>query len=259
MIPEPIIVCLGRYGDIVNVLPIAHSLFLETGKAPKFCVSEEFWTILEGVSYVKPVVWNRDYKELPWAIKRVQDESEKVVIAQSYMHPDTSRQTDSYQKEAWRHAGYLDQFGKLPLVFDKRDLAREKELDLKVALLTNPYNVNNATILVASKSVSSPYRDDLLGRVRKEFPGYNVVDLCSIKAPRIYDLIGIIENSACLVTVDTVHLHLARATQTPVVSLVNEGWFGSVPQGNIKACFRYSEATASPEKVLNAIRECLPK
>lgn len=253
---QPAIVCLGRYGDIVNVLPIAWHL-AQTAGVPKFCVSEEFWTILDGVSYVQPVVWPVDYKELPWAIKRVAGRSPEAIIAQAYMHPDQSRKTESYQMEAWRMAGYLDQFGKFPLVFDKRNPAREKELDLKMALLTNPFTVNKATILVASKSVSSPYRDDLLGRVRKEFPGYNVVDLSALKSPRIYDLIGIIENSACLVTVDSVQLHLARATKTPVIALINEGWFGSVPQGNIKSTIRYSEALANPTKVIEAIKSAI--
>jgi len=245
---QPIVVCLGRFGDILNALPVAHALSC-VGPKPKFCVSEEFWTVLEGCSYVQPIVWKVDYKELPWAINRVK--GHKAYIAQSYMHPDQSRQTNSYQKEAWRHAGWLDSFGLIPLVIDQRNPAREKDIDFRASCLTNPYHVNKTTILVAGASVSSPFRHDLTGIVRKEFPGHNVVDWSAIRAHRIYDLLGLMDNAACLVTVDSAPLHLARASKVPIVAIINDGWLGSVLQGNVVSVTRYSEF--SKENLVDSI------
>jgi hypothetical protein len=252
-VSEPIVVCLGRYGDILNALPIAYSM---KERKPKFVVSKEFWQILDGVTYVRPVVWDKDYKELPFAIERTK--GHEAYIAQCYKHPDDRRLTASYQKESWRLAGFLDKFGTIPLVFDNRDGQREKEIDLKAALLTNPYSVNKATILVSGTGVSSPFKHDLVGIVRKAFPGYNVVDLNTVRAKRVYDLLGLFDNSALLVTIDTMHLHLARASNIPVVALINDGWYGSVPPPNAKAVLRYSEASGNPSRVIDAIKGVLP-
>jgi hypothetical protein len=246
----PAVICLGRIGDIINALPIAYALHQERGIKPKFACSHEFASILDGVTYVQPVVWCIDYKELPLAIKRAQ--GHEYYVVQAYKHPDQDRKTESYQKEGWRIAGWLDRFGKIPLVFDNRSEMREKDTDFRASLLTNPFHVNKTTILVAGTSVSSPFKHDLVGTVRKAFPGHNVVDLSLIKCHRPYDLLGLMDNAACLVTVDTMHLHLARAANVPIVALINEGWFGSIPQGNVKSTIRYSQFT--PDGVVSAIR-----
>jgi len=251
----PIVVTLGRYGDIINALPIAWDL-AQHGTTPKFVVSSEFWRILEGVSYVNPVVWDMDYKNIPFAIQRTK--GLKAHIAQVYTHPDQTRKTSSYQMESWERAGYLDKFGKLPLVFDRRDKKRENEVELKAALLTDPFTVNKSTILVSGKGVSSPFKGDLVGEIRKAFPGYNVVDLSSIRVERVYDLLGLMDNSALLVTIDTMHLHLAAASKIPVVAILNDGWYGSIPPPNTIASFCYSELANSLEPVLKAIKVKCP-
>lgn len=232
---QPIVCCLGRYGDILNALPIAYELSRTVGR-PKFVVSKQFWTILKGVSYVDPVVWDIDYKELPRAIARLPKEA---IICQSYKHPDQRRLTESYQKEAWRVAGWLDKFGTLPLIFDKRNVERE-------------YRVSERYVLFAGTSVSSPMDTDAIWmRLSDQFSMAH-----PMKQETPYDLLGQIESSQCIVTVDTMHLHLARATHTPIVALINNGWYGSVPQGNVKAAIRYADATpeAVAEAVSNAIK-----
>jgi hypothetical protein len=227
-------VCLGRYGDICNALPIASSL-----GNPKFFVSREFASILEGVSYVQPMVWDCDYKELPRAIQRLQGHD--AIFCQAYKHPDQRRLTDSYQKEAWRIAGWLEKFGTLPLVFDRRSKDREEALARK-------HCVTERTILVAGKGVSSPFKLDLWEGM-KGVP--NIVNLSAIRAERIYDIIGLIERAKLLVTIDTAPLHFAKATKTKVVALINDGWFGSVPPENSIA-IRYADAT--PQRIAEAIQ-----
>lgn len=249
---QPVVVCLGRYGDILNALPIAYQLSKE-GKRPKFVTTEEFWTILKGVSYVDLVVWNRDYKELPFAIERVKDNESYIV--QSYMNPDSRRLTDSYQKESWRVAGWLDRFGTIPLVIDVRDPSREAGLDLKYALRTPNFHAKKKSILVAGKSVSSPTKFDLVKCVREAFMDHNVIDLCDTTAGFIHDLVGVMDKAQMLVSIDTMHLHLARASTIPVVSIINNGWFGSVPPPNSVATIRYADLTE--QNVISAVAQNL--
>jgi hypothetical protein len=234
---EKRVVCLGRYGDIANALPIAYRLWKDTGEKPKFFVAEEFQSILDGVSYVRPMVWKVDYKQLPLAIERMKGFG--PIICQTYKHPDQSRKTDSFQKEAWRHAGWLEKFGTIPLVFDQRSTERENAL-------ADKYGVNHTTVLVAGKGVSSPLKFDLWNELSC-VP--NIVNLSEVQAEKVYDIIGLIERAKLLVTIDTAALHFSRATNTKVVALINDGWFGSVPPPNSVASIRYSAAT--PELVRN--------
>lgn len=231
------IACLGRYGDCVNALPIAYELSKQ-GSLPRFYISKEFASILDGVTYVQPMVVSLDYKE----VRKILHPD--MVCVQSYKHPDSNRLTDSYQKESWRIAGWLDKFGKLPLVFDNRSPERE-------AALAQKYNVNEETILVAGKGCSSPFKFDIWDGMKGVD---NIVNLSEVKAEKVYDIIGLIEKACLLLTIDTAPLHFAQATETPVVALLNDGWFGSAPPKNGIA-IRYSEAT--PANIGQAIISCL--
>jgi hypothetical protein len=231
------VVALGRYGDVANALPIAYELSRQ-GELPRFFISKEFASILDGVTYVQPMVVSLDYKEVRKVLRP------ETICCQSYKHPDTRRLTDSYQKEAWRIAGWLGHFGEIPLVFDNRNLERE-------AALIQKYNVNEETILVAGKGCSSPFRFDLWDAMKG---AGNIVNLSDVKAERIFDIIGLIEKACLLLTIDSAPLHLARATNTPVVALINDGWYGSVPPKKGVA-IRYSDATA--QNIAEAIVKCL--
>jgi hypothetical protein len=231
------IACLGRFGDVCNSLPIAYELSKQ-GELPRFYISKEFASILDGVKYVIPEVVSLEYKEVRSVLRP------GMVCCQSYKHPDRTRQTDSYQKESWRIAGWLDKFGTIPLVFDNRSPEREADLIQK-------YGVNEDTILVAGKGNSSPFSFDLWQGMRGID---NIVNLSEVKAERVYDIIGLIEKSCLLLTIDSAPLHFARATKTPVVALLNNGWYGSAPPEN-GIGIRYADAT--PKAIAEAITKCL--
>jgi hypothetical protein len=240
---QPVIICLGRYGDIMNALPIAYELS-KTGEKPKFCTSQQFWEVLDGCSYVQPVVWGLEYMQLPTAIKYTAGHN--PIVCQSYRHPDSTHQTDSYQKESYRHAGWLDRFHKLPLVFDNRSPEREAALAAKL-----PENA----ILWAGTSVSSPFpmAGAIWNKLKAEY-GDRLYDISNFRAHRVYDMLGMMDKAALLVCTDTMHLHLSRASNIPVVAMINNGWFGSVPHDRAVG-IRYGEVT--PDKVLSLCKSQL--
>lgn len=235
------IVCLGRYGDIINALPIAMDEYRKTGVSPKFVVSKEFWSILDGCRYVRPVVWDIRYSDLQSAIDRLRRGGvlENTKIAQCYQNPDQRRLTESYQIESYRVAGVVDLFGNGKPIIDNRNAERESELVKSV--------INHGTgtkILFAGNSVSSPINgcNKLLAKIRESFPGFSVIDMSGVVADRVYDILGLYDAADMLITVDTMHLHLARAHgKIPTISIINNGWFGSVPPDNSIATIRYSE------------------
>jgi hypothetical protein len=223
-----IIMCLGRTGDILNILPLVKKDH-DDGFSPVLCVSKDFESVLDGVSYCERIVYPGPYSEPAsahrWLQQQVQGQS--ITIAQSYRHPfDSRRSADSYQKEAWRHYGALSEFGKLPLTIDQRDWNRELEIS---SLPSVPESAD--VILVCLKGVSSPFSrsDEVMQAIERHFPDCFVYDISTLRAHRVYDLIALYERASCLVSVDTVHLHLCRAAKVPVVAIVNNAYFGSVP------------------------------
>lgn len=236
------IVLLGRNGDIINLLPLAYRFSENDGV--EWVVSSEFAPIFRGCSYVKPHEWRWPPDTLRSAMSRIPPDS---IIAQCFKNPDQTRHTESYTKESWRLAGYKDWFGVWPLVFDQRDADREDDLIFKYI---RPGKKN---ILVATKSISSPFPDAnmLIAKIRGL--DANVIDLDNIHVEHVYDLLGLFDRADLLVTVDTMHLHLARAAYCPVVALVNEGWLGSTPPPQHIAAYRYSCVKMYWDEIIDVI------
>jgi len=143
-----------------------------------------------------------------------------------------------------------------PLVFDKRN--RQREHDLCGAL-----EDGRPMILVGLKGKSSPFKDAaaLFDLIWHEFSDqYNVVDLSEVKAERIYDLLGLYDNAAALVSIDTVHLHLSRASQVPVFALARddpERWHGT-PQFERFAWYcRYGQVMEQAGELVEALKDTL--
>jgi hypothetical protein len=207
---------------------------------------------LDGVSYVDRIVYQGAYNEVDKASRWLQQQFQgrEITIAQYHRHPyDNKRVTESYQKENWRLAGSLSEFGKHPLVFDQRDAARD------AAISRLPGTDGMRHILLATGSVSSPFKQagELKQALLNAFPNCVLYDLSGVHAERIYDLVALYDKALCMVSVDTVHLHLARAARVPVVSIINDGFFGSIPPPASVAAIRYSDPDLV-HQVVEAVR-----
>jgi len=216
---EKTIVSIGRNGDIINLLPLAYYFSLNGGC--QWVVGEEFEEIFDGVSYIKPIIWCGAPDTLNKAMLFAQHHGFNPICAQVYKNPDSRHISASYCEESWRLAGF--RYSQTwPLIFDKRDKKREQKL------IDRYIDRKRKNVLVGTKSISSPFQkaNELIARIRGL--DCNVVDLDNVKAERIYDLIGLYDAGDLVVTVDTVHLHLARACYTPLIALIHDGWLGSV-------------------------------
>lgn len=225
------VMTLGRYGDIAISLPIAFRLSQSSGKPAPFYVSRDFASILDGVSYVEPRVLDLPYNRLPEAIRRV---PRGTLIAQYHTNPNRSRQTKSFQSEAWRLAGMDPKLANSVPIFDRRDRARETSV---ISGIPKPY------VLFNGHSVSSPFpkAKEVFNALQSAFPGHFVYDIGEVRTERIYDLIGVMDAADLLVTVDTSILHLSRASKVPSVVITNNGWYGSLRPPNCFQMFRYGD------------------
>lgn len=85
--------------------------------------------------------------------------------------------------------------------------------------------------------------------------GLEIVDLGNVRAERIYDLLGLYDHAAGLVTTDTATLHLAAASSIPYIAFVNNGGAGSVPKGNCILKVRYGQVGQNLSQISQALEK----
>lgn len=253
---------LGRLGDILNVLPLCHRDFIETGIRPVLMVAETYLPILDGVTYVEPLPWGGEFENVGGALAAAagvaSDRGLAVVCTQIYGRdiyvPEIC---SSFLRESWARTPAPPPWGSLPLIFDRRDETRETHVKrqlLKRASPGKPY------IVLAMNGTSSPflhyaqlsaYLRNKLGRE------YDLIDVSAYIAPRFFDLLTLLQDAHALLTIDSAVLHLAAAVPAlPVVALITREpstWHGSAWRRQHFARFFYDECPDAFRDIGNAL------
>lgn len=259
--PKTCLVQLGRYGDILNILPVAKDIAEQEGGRVAMLVCPQFLDLMDGVSYVFPVQWDGDMMQPHRAAEVIAPRYERTIVSQVADNSKArQRICEAYNMESWRYAGYLDRWSDptLGLHLDRRSHAREQALIESYRLTGKPY------ILVNDKSISSPFLigDRMIDDLRRKF-GRDViiVDMKVIKAVPFHDMLGLLDNAIALVTVDTATLHLAAASIVPVIALIsdtdNNLWLGTKPRCNVALSLRYREYDARITEIHRVIQQIL--
>lgn len=212
---------LGRYGDLLIVLRALKMVADWTGTKPKLVVSHTYADILDGVSYVEPILIQKDWyggMEDAVAIARSMY-PDSFTVTQCYGHnwgnPNQTKEYPNFMAAMWHRTGVPMEFLDFaPLVMDKRNPERE-------ARLVNSIKRNGRPILLYNfKGVSSPflYSPQVQNAMLSLRGAFQLVDLATIKGERMYDLLGVFDIAAGMVTIDTGTLHLAHACKIPVLA-----------------------------------------
>jgi len=255
------IVQLGKYGDICNLLPIAKHLN-DSGNTPHWVVGINYMSILAGVDYVHADPVHFNVTRIKDALGYAQASYGTVLNGQPYGKDYAGPKDDSYNLLAWKSCGFGEHFddtNRFPLVFNKRDFDREDFLAEQHGCKKK--NEGAPLILLAigcARSSPFPSRAVFADAIQRKHGGRcKIVDLCDVKAARIYDLLGLLERASLLITADTYALHLAAATpMLPVVALVNDRPFLSTrPRCRVVLRLKYSEAIDRMKEVHQAVSE----
>lgn len=257
-IGDTCLIQLGKLGDIINILPVCkHLADSQPSKKISVMVSREFANIFDGVSYVEPHLFLDEFAKLNAAREMAGAAYKKVINAQIYGHGfKIDRKTEAYNKESWMQSGFLEHFHnpQWKPVFDKRDLAREESVAKKLFVTNKPKIVMNLTA-----AHTSPFSKGMFvsAAIKNIFSStHEVVEIGKLKLHRIYDLIGIIERAELFISIDTATLHLAAATSTPVIALVNNiPWAASCVRYNCAGLLLYNQA--GPDNLAGMIRKAL--
>lgn len=245
---------LGRYGDIINTLPLLHLLAQEQQRPVQLMVARKYADVLDGVSHVQPVVYEGAFEDLAGALKLLagQPHTNLQVYGRGM---SMRRQTTSFIREQWHRAGRAAQWG-APLVFDRRNAAREQEL-------VQRHCDGRPLVLLGLSGHSSPFAhaERMKQRVAELCsPHAQVLDLATVQAHRIYDLLGLYDKAACLVAIDTSHQHLAHGSTVPVLALSTDGptrWHSSPRRTGHVFYARYDQYEAREHELLDAMRALL--
>ena len=257
--PAVCVVELGRYGDIINILPACQHI-AENYQPPHLMVSREFASVLDGVSYVIPEIVDISYDKLVSGMAMAKKKFPIVLRAQIWGRGHVQPQEcASYNRESWKEVGLLRGFDdqvNFPLVFDKRDARRELDLYNRM-----PHD-KPLLLCNISSSVSSPFPQggEILANLRGSLfeSMFEIVDVSQLHAERIYDMVGLMDRAVGLISIDSAQLHLAAASDLPVLAIVNDQagvgrWTASEPRCNCHLRYFYSEIKDDPSLVLKAL------
>lgn len=253
---------LGRIGDILNVLPLCLRDFDELHTKPILMIAEPYVDLLDGVTYVEPLVWEGEFEDVAGAHaaaeKVAEERGRAIVCTQIYGKTLFAiEQCSSFLRESWSRVPNAPIWGTIPLVFDRRDLTREDGVrnQLLKRSTGKPY------IVLALQGTSSPFAFHatlaayLRNKLGKEF---DFVDVTAFKAPRFYDLLSLLEGAFALVAVDSAVLHLAAAVPSlPVVAFITREpscWHGSAWRLQQVARFFYDEMPEVSATVVDELR-----
>ena len=249
---------LGRIGDLILLLPAWKAIADRTGRNPVIVSSLEFGNVLHGVSYVNPVLlpyhWGGELKQ---AVNYAQSRFKNVVCTQLHGNgvwakPDSLA---SYSLSMWERTGLLSEYAQLPLVFDRRDRRRES------ILVAEHRKTDKPLLLYSNNGSTSPLHNDgglFTAGIGSLVDQFEIINVGRINVRYVYDLLGLFDIAAGLITIDTMHLHLAPASKIPYVALVrDDGQSGSIPKGNCKLRVGYSRVHQQNERILGTVKSWL--
>lgn len=250
---------MGRFGDLILLLPAFQEWARRTGYPTIVVTSNEFGSVLDGVSYVHAVKLPHNWHlEAGLALKYAQKLYPHIVRIQLHGHglpPATPDSLTSYSLSMWERTGLLDRYHFLPLVFDRRSPEREAALVKKWKRTDKPLFLTNF------HGATSPFPDEfrMIAELCKHFGDRcEFVNTNEARGYRIYDLLGLMDVAAGLITIDTATLHLAAAAKCPYIALVRQdGQAGSIPKGNNALKVGYQEAMQRIPDIVRTIESWL--
>lgn len=248
----PVVVQLGRNGDLLNILPLMQE-YSNEGRRGKLVVAEEFEQLLDGVSYVDRLVFRGKVDDIRVAAEKARKRFPDAKVTQTWGADwRAPRRTENFMREPYFRADADTRFEQLSLVIDRRSTERE-------AALVDGFNFvkDKPILLVNVKATSTPFHRgaNLLNRLEKELGAqFQIVNIALPKVHRLYDLLGLMDIASCLVSCDSMPLHLANASAVPVCALVcDDSWNATLRRPN--HIYRSTYADINFTELVAAIRK----
>lgn len=250
-------VCMGRHGDLVNLMPIFIRSACSSGMPTQLVTSNEFKPFVAESPWIESHAIMGNAGDLSKGISYARSEFKAFTVVQVFGDNKTqSKDTSNYNKDAWKMAGALKDFSDETLIpiFPERSPAREQRI---IDSVTS--GLSKRLMLVAiSGGYSSPFKQHKLfqDQITKRWSNtFNIVDLCAIRAEKLIDFLGLMDVADVLIASDTVHLHLAAGSNVPTVALLSDrsSWSMTAPRCKVIWKGNYRDAIHRIANINNAI------
>lgn len=251
------LVQLGKLGDVLGVLPMLHHEFVTTGIKSTLVVAKAYRQIPEALDYVNTLVFDGDMQDLSEAIKFAKSKCNDVRVTQMHGKGFTfQHRHPSYQYDQWDRAGMLDKWDKLPLVLPRRPQSPCS------FLWTVGLDDDSKFIVFADHSQSSPFlhKEELAAALIENFPQYRVLRLSSVRQSHPLDILALFDAAALVVSVDSMQLHMAKASKTPLIALVSDmpsRWQGSGFSKRFAAHIRYKDFPRRKAELIRVVKNAI--
>lgn len=241
----PTFLQLGRFGDLILLGPAFKHWADKVGAAVNVVTSKQFGSVLDGMSYVNKIEadgdWHHDAGKILNEAKRHFPNLYRTQLhGAGWTTPPDS--LPSYSISMWARAGLtLEDYKRLPLVFDRRNPEREQKL------IQTWRKTDKPLILLCLLGHTSPLKAEA-AIIKALAPFFNRCEVLNlnhneVRAQRVYDLLGLMDIAAGLITLDSMPLHLSAASKVPVINYVRDDCqAGSIPKNNNHLTIGYSKA-----------------
>jgi len=224
--------------------------FLTYGSKPNLVVSKQYRQIPEAIPYINPIIYDGDPFDLEGAIKFAKSKCDDVKVTNLHgMGFNFQHRHPSYQYDQWERAGYLDKWDTLPLI-----LPRQIKGSLQIPDV--PF------IIFGDHSQSSPFfhKEDLATALQENFPSWLMVRLSSVRASHPLDLLALMDKADLIISVDSMQLHMGKATTTPLIALVSDQptrWQGSAYSKRFALHCRYGDFPRRKDEIVRVAKNCI--
>jgi ADP-heptose:LPS heptosyltransferase len=246
---------LGKIGDVLSILPLLSFKHDRSNIPQNLVISKEYADTVTGLDYINADILDIHWQDLESAIKYAKTKYDKAYCPQTYgKNIAIAHHLPSFQLDQWQRCGELNLFDKLPLVIPRPANTQE---------LVARYLGGRPAILFADQGESSQFEmaDQLAATLHREFGNsHQIVRLSSIRLEKFTDFVALYDSADCLIVTETAHLHLSKATSTPVFALATdhpELWHGSAWSQKFKLHIRYSQFKRREQELIEGIRSVL--
>jgi hypothetical protein len=251
------VLMLGKCGDLLNLAPVLKH-FADNGGV-RLVVSGAFSDTVEAMPYVQPHYVPFDHYRVDLALPYAKKLDPNVIVAQcygKYCPKEHQRPGVPFNLAAWLACGFTEEdFAdrkRFPLVLARNEIREKNLLERSGAVTSAPYV---AVACTCGGSSPVPTGTSLYGTIRNALLQRNIpiLNLCSYCAPSIADMLALLERARLLVLEDSAFLHLAAATDVPVIALQpDEAHRASRVRARLLKSFRYGELL-TPTPLVNAM------
>lgn len=228
-------------GDLLSLLPVLHHEYEMAGRKPAVVVPRSCRQITEMLDYVDTIVYDGDMDEVGRVAKFARSRTGNELVHGK--GPQFKPKHPSYQYDQWDWAGRLNQWDKLQLVLPRVEV--------------NGFVPRFSFIVLCDNCEGFQFIESLYSALVDAFPQHRILRTSQLNHKRLLELVPLFDAAALIVAIDSVELHLAKASDRPIIALINDQptrWHGSAWSEQFLLHVRYGDYERRKDEIIRVAK-----